>query len=155
MVGEVVSLDKNWKKRLKHNENTGVISKTIENFCTILENDFKDKLFFNELSGKEEVVVNGRKKSLETIDFDRIYMTIEKKYGIYDVKKCDSAIRFVAEKNRYNPIKEYLEGLQWDGVKRIDTAFSDYLGAEESDYNAMCLRLTLFGAIERLYNPRS
>nr|WP_313784310.1 hypothetical protein [Paenibacillus larvae] len=34
--------------------------------------------------------------------------------------------------NKFHPIIEYLEAQDWDGTKRIDTLFIDYLGADNT-----------------------
>lgn len=151
----VIQLGEKWAYRLDKNT-SGNIAKTINNFYIILENDerFKDKILYNEMSNQIEVFgKDGNKRSIQDVDTDRMQKIIEKDYKIYDSKKFESALRDIADNNSYNPIKEYLESLKWDGVKRIDTAFADYFNAEPTEYNAMCMRLILFGAIERIYNP--
>ncbi len=40
----------------------------------------------------------------------------------------------VADGNVRNPVKEYLEGLEWDGEERIEKLFTKYFGAEASPY---------------------
>ena len=32
----------------------------------------------------------------------------------------------------FNPVTNYLDGLTWDGVPRLDTLFIDYLVADDS-----------------------
>lgn len=155
-----VKLEDFWEKRLA----TTITSKgdikvkeTIDNFCIILENLYKDKIFFNKLSKRVELKTKkGKIKPIETSDYDEIQRRIEKDFGIYDIKKTFSAIRTVAKRNSYHPVINYLDNLKWDGINRIDSAFSTFLGADEknSEYNGMCLRLFLFGAIERVFNPR-
>ena len=143
-------INKEWEKELVFNSQ-GNVANTIDNYCIILKNfdDFKGNIRLNELSNSEEY--NG--KSIQQIDYDNIQRIVEKEYGIYSEKKLASAVRSVAAENKYHPIREYLETLKWDGVKRADTAFADYFGAKPSDYNAMCIRLILFAAIERVFKP--
>lgn len=151
----LVRLDDKWEYKLDRKVD-GSIAKTINNFCVILENDsrFKGKIFYNEMTTQIEILgKDNKKRNIQDVDTDRMQKIIEKDYKIYEIKKFESALRDVAENNSYNSIKEYLEGLKWDGVKRIDTAFADYFNAEPNEYNAMCMRLILFGAIERIYNP--
>lgn len=141
---------KDWEKKLALNGQGG-IANIIDNYCIILKNyeAFVGKIKLNELSNTEEF--NG--KTISQLDYDNVQRIIEKEYGIYNEKKIASAIRTVAAENKYHPIREYLETLKWDGIKRADTAFADYFGAEPSSYNSMCLRLVLFAAIERVFNP--
>ena len=73
----------------------------------------------------------------------------EKAYAwtIAQVKSCllytsvQSAIKIVANENRYHPVRDYLNSLQWDGTERIRYALTKFLGAEESEYVYECLRL--------------
>ena len=143
-------VSKEWENQLIFTS-SGVVANTIDNYCIILNNheEFKGKLKFNELSNMEEI--NG--KDIQQIDYDNIQRFIEKEYGIYSEKKLASAIRSIANENKYHPIKTYLDNLKWDGINRVDTAFADYFGAKPTQFNAMCLRLMVFGALERIYHP--
>ena len=46
-----------------------------------------------------------------------------------------------------SPIRDYLNGLEWDGTERIRCALPHFLGAEESEFTYECLRLFMLGAI--------
>jgi predicted P-loop ATPase len=144
-------IKREWEKELTLNS-IGGVANTIDNYCIILKchEHFKDNIKLNQLSNTEEF----KGKSIQQIDYDNIQRIVEKEYGIYNEKKLASAIRSVAAENPYHPIRKYLESLKWDGIKRADTALADYFGADYSEYNSMCLRLVLFGAIERVFNPR-
>lgn len=39
-----------------------------------------------------------------------------------------NAARLVAHKNTFHPVRQYLAGLRWDGVPRIDTWLTEYMG---------------------------
>ncbi len=41
----------------------------------------------------------------------------------------------VAKKSSYDPLKDYLTGIQWDGRKRLGTLLVDYFGAHTKDAN--------------------
>ncbi|WP_241354230.1 virulence-associated E family protein, partial [Pseudomonas aeruginosa] len=56
---------------------------------------------------------------------------LEAIYGITGKEKIYDGIMLVAMERAFNDLKDYLWGLTWDGVKRVDTLLSDYLGAEE------------------------
>ena len=40
-----------------------------------------------------------------------------------------SAIKIVANENRYHPVRDYLNSLQWDGTERIRYALHHFLGS--------------------------
>lgn len=141
-----------WENQLSTTQ-IGTYANTIDNYCIILSNheEFIGKIKLNELSNSEEYKGN----TVQQIDLDNIQRFIEKEYGICNEKKIASAIRIIADNNKYHPIKKYLNSLKWDGINRAETAFSDYFGAKPSPFNAMCLRLMIFGAIERVFDPGS
>ena len=55
----------------------------------------------------------------------------------------------VSAQNRINDVKQYLQGLTWDGVKRLDTLLSEYLGAEDTAYTRAVMRKSLCAAVGR------
>lgn len=150
-----INIDEQWEKRLTRYESSGKVECSIDNFYTILKNHkvFKDKIQKNLLSQNVEIIKDNKLCPLQTVDSDVMQQFIEKEYKIHNEKKFMSALRVVAEEKSYHPVRTYLESLKWDGIKRLDTAFTDYLGASNTPYNAMCLKLILSGAIERVYNP--
>ena len=75
------------------------------------------------------------------------------KYGISSEKKIESAIRIVANENRYHPIRDYLNGLQWDGTERIAHVLHHFLGAAEDEYTCEAMKIFLLGAIKRVFQP--
>ena len=67
-------------------------------------------------------------KALNDTDMKYILRRMEK-YGISSEKKIESAIRIVANENRYHPIRDYLNSLKWDGTERIAHVLHHFLGA--------------------------
>jgi hypothetical protein len=59
----------------------------------------------------------------------------------------------MCEKNSYNAITEYLNGLQWDGKPRLDTWLSVYLGATDTPLHREWGRLFLTAACRRAFDP--
>lgn len=147
---KITQISEEWERRLIRNDK-GKVTKSIENFQIILENHekFKGRIELNEMTEMIEI----DKQRLDDVSIAEIERIIEKDYGIYDEKKVLNALRLVANKHKYNSIKIMLESLKWDGIKRADTILCKYLGAEEDEFTAICFKMMLFGAIERIYNP--
>ena len=59
----------------------------------------------------------------------------------------------VARDRCFHPVKDYVNSLSWDGVKRIDVWLSQYLGAELTDYSKAVGARWLISAVARKYNP--
>ncbi|SMX25035.1 VapE domain-containing protein [Boseongicola aestuarii] len=60
-----------------------------------------------------------------------------------------------AHEYRYHPVRECLDGLVWDGVKRLDTWLSDYAGVENTELHRAFAAKTLIGAVRRIRKPGS
>lgn len=72
-----------------------------------------------------------------------------------DPSKGDAtdALMAAAAANGYHPVLDYLSGLQWDGVQRIDTWLADYLHTEDSEYSRAIAARSLISAIARVRRP--
>ena len=79
--------------------------------------------------------------------------------GGYGIKISDrdlrGAVDIVANKNRFHPVRERLEGCanRWDGKKRVETFFIDYLGCSDTAYHRQAAVVTLMGAVARAFEP--
>jgi len=65
----------------------------------------------------------------------------------------EDAIIIAAHKRHYHPIRNYLNSLKWDGVKRIDTWLVDYGHAVDTSYTRAIGRKTLCAAVKRVMEP--
>ena len=90
--------------------------------------------------------------ALTDTDFQYILRRMEQ-YGLTSDKKVRSALSIAANENRYHPIRDWLNGLVWDGRPRMRQALHHFLGAAETDYTEEALRLFLLGAICRVFRP--
>ncbi|MBS5719005.1 MAG: virulence-associated protein E, partial [Megasphaera micronuciformis] len=86
-------------------------------------------------------------------DDSGIQWYIENRFDITGKDKVLDCVLLSAEQHAYNPVTDYLDGLMWDGVKRLDTLFIDYLGAEDNAYTRAACRKTFVAAVARAYHP--
>jgi predicted P-loop ATPase len=63
------------------------------------------------------------------------------------------AIEAVAYERKFHPVREYLRGVEWDGVPRIEGLASAYLGAAESAYTRNVSACFLKSAVARVMDP--
>lgn len=64
------------------------------------------------------------------------------------------SVALVATDARYHPVRDYLDGLQWDGEQRLATWLQEYLNAEGSDqYLAAIGAAFLRSAVARIQQP--
>jgi len=82
-----------------------------------------------------------RNAFIDSFDFD------VGKYNILD------AVQVLCVENSTHPIKEYLGGVEWDGVSRIDTWLVDYMRAEDEPLTRAIGRLFFTAAVRRIKEP--
>jgi hypothetical protein len=63
------------------------------------------------------------------------------------------AAETLAIENAFHPIRNYLDGLKWDGASRLDRWMTTYLGADDTPLNAAVGRIVLVAAVRRVRQP--
>jgi putative DNA primase/helicase len=66
------------------------------------------------------------------------------------VSRC---VNTVAQMHSFHPVREYLEGLKWDGCPRIETWTIDYLKAEDTILHRKFGALWMISAVARIMQP--
>ncbi len=62
-------------------------------------------------------------------------------------------IVMAARRNPFHAVRDYLDGLKWDGVPRLDELFVAYFGVEDSPYTRAVASCFALGAVARIYQP--
>ena len=138
---------------------SGAIKNSIRNCLTVFQNDpyLQDAIRFNILTERIDIVKplwwSKPTATLNDTDFNYLMLYLEDKYELTSEKKIQKAISIVADCNKYHPIRDYLNSLEWDGTERIRHALPRFLGAEDNEYTYACLRLFMLGAISRVFKP--
>jgi predicted P-loop ATPase len=70
-------------------------------------------------------------------------------------KNTTDAVVQLCVENEFDPVFDYLNGLQWDGVRRLDKWVVTYLGAADTELNREFGRLALIAAVRRARRPGS
>ena len=63
------------------------------------------------------------------------------------------AVDLRAEEHAHHPVRDYLNGLTWDGANRVDGLFPVYFGADDNDYARAIGGLFLVGMVARIFEP--
>jgi predicted P-loop ATPase len=63
------------------------------------------------------------------------------------------AVDMRAHERRFHPVKDYLGGLQWDGVARLADLFPNYFGAEVTPYTQTIGSMFLISMVARILEP--
>lgn len=148
--------DLSWLPKLTK-DSQGRYEKTINNAVVVLENDplLKGRIVTDEFAscgmilGRVPWDQREEKRRWKDVDDAGFYRYVEVFYGLTGREKLDNALMLVSAQNRINDVKQYLQGLTWDGVKRLDTLLSEYLGAEDTAYTRAVMRKSLCAAVGR------
>lgn len=140
----------------------GNYKNTMGNVAVILENDpnLKGCFAYDEFARKKLVVKNlpWRKVTRETRfikdeDELNLYKYLEQVYDITTKGNIQDAFYVHVDACSLHPVREYLNGLKWDGEKRVDNLFIDYLGAEDIEYTRVVTRKALCACVARIFQP--
>ena len=131
----------------------GEMKPTLHNAIFVLRRVNRDQGFSirkNDMTGQDE----WRGGPFNDADLGLIRVAIEQA-GMHNVGAdlTAGAVRAVAELNRYHPVKEWLEALHHDGLPRLDTWLTRYLGADASPYTAAVGRAFLVAMVARIMRP--
>ncbi len=163
-------------------EGGGGKGRKVCNLATIVgllqkEERFQGLVGFNEFTGRTDVLrhlpaavegaglPNAPFKPRPITDKDQLHMRllIQQTQGFARASREDvcGALELIAEQKRYNPVQDYFNGLQWDGVARLSTFLTDIGGQSmiEPDstasraYVQAVSRSVLISAVARAMSP--
>lgn len=147
-----------WMQLLQVSPQTGVPAKTTDNVLVILENDplIKGRILYDEFAKRGIVagtmpwdLTHPGQRTWGDNDDKGARWYMEKIYGITGKDKVTDALGLCGNNHAYNEVKDYLRGLEWDGVTRLDRVFIDYLGAADTPYVRAVARKSFAAAVAR------
>lgn len=138
----------------------------LANACLFTSQAFPGTFRLNTFTGKTEVhhplpspvtgqlmAQDGQRELIDS-DYTAVSAALARAHGLnFSVQQVSAAIEATAQESAYHPIRDYLAGLQWDGVPRLEHWLHDFLGAEDSEYTAGVGRLFLIGMVARVMEP--
>ena len=109
-------------------------------------------VLFHEPGAPDQVFQEPR--PLQDIDVIRMQIRMQEQglmtMGLDSVR---NAVDEVARGNSYHPLRDYLEGLEWDGVKRINVWLISKLGCEPTPYAQRIGEMFLISMVARIMQP--
>ena len=153
----------NWMRELQ-TDDSGAYKRTIRNVVLMLEGDrrlqghFQFNTFSDRIEGVCPLPWPGRStgsESFEWLDSDDAGLRdcVEKLLGFHTRDVIDDALVQVAAARSYNPIVDFLQAQQWDGVPRLDTLYINYFGDDDNAYTRAVARKGLVAAVARAMDP--
>ena len=159
--GKSASLDSaNWREHLivKRGEALGCV----ENVLLALRNDpaWAGVLHFNEFALKTVAKASppwatSRELPFQWTDADDVLAAawFQREGILATPETVGRSIQAFSRDFLYHPVRDYLNSLTWDGIKRLDAWLRIRLGAEESLYTQAVGSRFLIGAVARVMVP--
>ena len=161
MMGlDTESSGEDWVSKLHIHPKTGKTLDNAGNWRLLIEHDpVLSKLAYNKMNLATitlcdfpwRKVTPGKDDQLTEADREEISDHLECTYNMHypSERRLNGAINKSGQKHAFHPVEKYLEGLQWDGVSRIET----WLPGEVNNYKRSIARLTAVQAVARMLDP--
>jgi predicted P-loop ATPase len=153
---------------LKRNLETGRVLPTLGNVETILAKhpDWQGVLGYDQLGrtayAKKPLPLNRErrgKRMMRSGPFTDVLQTYVQLWlsDTFEIEANDTvasaAIRAAAHREEFHPVKDYLQGLEWDGVNRLNTVLFDYFGAEDTPWTRLIGSKVFISMVARAFDP--
>ena len=147
-----------WKADLEYTKSGKLVSNTA-NIIRVLENDpaLAGHIIHDDFSGFDGVVGglpwNRHAKQWTDRDDANLRVWLERNYDLTGKDKISDALAAVLTRHSYHPVRQYLNGLTWDGTPRLERLVIDYIGAEDTPINRTMTRKHFTAAVARVFHP--
>lgn len=142
----------------QHTQNPSGLVASLENAIVALNvlaldcryDEFHDRII---VKGHESAIRGDVYENLENITL-KLRQTILIRFG-FDPKEqfTFAALKLRCFDHIFDPVRDYLDGLQWDGRPRLDEWLTRYCGADDNDLNRAIARKMLTAAVRRVRSP--
>ena len=122
--------------RLRHRPQDGAAgAKSIKNIRIALAK-MGVTLRYDQFALQDEIEgLKGFGPSMDDAAINRLWVEMDQRFGSgRRWRRLLTVANDTAQTNRHHPVKDYLAGLKWDGVPRVDTWLINYGGAEDTKY---------------------
>ncbi|MDI1444621.1 virulence-associated E family protein [Polyangium sp. 6x1] len=138
-----------WKDRLALTSSGG-IKPTYGNLCLILRNVYGLRLAYNEM--RAAPCIDGR--LFGDGDLGRLREDIERRFAVgFSAENLGMGVRQIAEERTFHPVRQYLDGLRWDGELRIARLLPEVFGQAETILHQAYLVRWFVGCVARAIRP--
>ncbi len=152
-----------WKRQLRYMKRSKCLENSVWNLLLILRNDpaFKN-VAYNEFADSVEITGSVPwerplgNSFWRDADMAQLKALIDIRYETFSDRNYQVAYKKVTEDRHFHPVRKWLDSLpKWDGLKRLETLFIDYLGAQDTPYVRAATRKPFVAAVSRVYHPGS
>lgn len=147
-----VKLTKNKNKVAQTSKNVELVFLNDPNLRNLFSREFKtgqiylERMPFWRVKNTSEIFD-------ESTEMSEIYFYLDKVYGLNRKNVIDNTLNVIANRNEFHPIERYLDSINWDNSKRLETLFIDYLGADDNSFNRTMTKKVFTAGVARIYQP--
>jgi predicted P-loop ATPase len=120
------------------------------------------RIFYNQFADRVEIKNRpdwrrdqiNKTEGMSTGDYEYIqgWLSATPEYMLeVGIERIAAAVRVAA--TPYHPVKDYLNGLKWDGLNRLDRILPDTTGCKDTPYTRDAGRCILISAVKRIFEP--
>jgi hypothetical protein len=122
------------------------ICRALELLCIKVRHDvFQDRMTIAGLEGHD---------LLDDRAMERLWFLIDERFNFLPPRDFFwILVSDLARRDPFHPVRDYLDGLKWDGVKRLDTWLTSYGKAKDTPYVRAVGALLLIAAVRRVRRP--
>jgi predicted P-loop ATPase len=116
--------------------------------------DYKNALWFDEMLQAPVILEEDLLRPLTDDDCVHIQEWMQG-CGLRRIGRgtTDDGINTYARERRYHPLRDWLESLKWDGVRRTSAWLTSYLGCQPSIYHQRIGEMFLISMVARIFEP--
>jgi len=140
------------KIKKQKNPAAGIPRATLVNLKRVLQLDARigKRILRDEFA---DVIWVGEVELFDSLEFE-ISVWLASVYKLFvSPAQVHTVLIAHAFRNGFDPLKEYLTEVEWDGEARIETALTDFLSVEDTPLNRQLSRLFFIGAAARGLEP--
>lgn len=86
-------------------------------------------------------------------DDSALFSILQSDYGMNSRNDYFDALKNVAMKNKFHPVRDILDSLVWDREDHIRNLLPDYLGVEDTEYQYQVMKLWMMGLYREYTSP--
>lgn len=116
----------------------------------------KDKIWYDSFHVDVLTTLDSNKPrqwiEKDTLD---LFNTLQRDYGFHrlTITTAEQLVRYLAFRNERNAVRDYFTSIKWDGVPRVETFCSQYLGAPDNQYIRAASKNWFVSIAARVFKP--
>ncbi len=158
-----LQIDRNGAAALQANRNGEPVSNLNNAIAVLREPEWLGVFRFDDMASQKTVsdlppssceISYEEPRALRDTDIANVQAYMQRR-GLRTISRENTAhaIDVISEQNRFHPVRDYLDSLEWDGIERASSWLTSYLGAENIQYTNRIGVMLLISMIARIYKP--